>query len=111
MGHTHLKIKTIATLIPCDHNKGQEKYISDPVFTCVLLQPYTKNFSEGNKNGNFLTCLGLNSQQFFKHLPPSIATDLVHLDQEQNNLQSTKQVKYDLGIDQDKYFYPHTKKQ
>ena len=41
-----------------------------------------------------------------KHIPPSISTALGNLDQEHKNLQSKKQVKYELDIEEDKYFYP-----
>ena len=72
----------------------------------MLLQKYTKNCSKGGNNGDFLTCTGLNNQQLLKHLPPSIATALGHLEQERNNLQSKKQVRYELEIEEDKDIYP-----
>ena len=53
----------------------------------MLLQPLSKNFPEGNKNVNFLTWPGLNNQHLLNHIPPSIATSLGHLDQEQKNIQ------------------------
>ena len=56
-------------------------------------------FLNSIKNGNFLTWPGLNNEQLLKHLPPIISTDLGHLYQELKNLQSKKQVKYDLDIE------------
>ena len=47
MGYTYRK--TIETSIPCDHNKVKDKYISNQLYTCMLLQTYTKKFSEGDK--------------------------------------------------------------
>ena len=41
---------------------------------------HQENF-EGNKNTTFLTWPGLNNQQLLKHIPPIIATNVVHLDQ------------------------------
>ena len=41
-----------------------------------------------------------------KHLQKIIATALGHLDQECKNLQSTKQIKSEFYIEEDKYFYP-----
>ena len=58
-------------------------------------------------NGYFLTWPGLNNQTLSKHLPPIIATALGHLDQEFKNLQSMKQVKYELDIEEDIDFYPY----
>ena len=63
--------------------------------------------------GNLRNWLGLNNLKILKYLPPSIATALGHLDQDQNNLQLTKPdfkiispMKYELDIEEDKYFYP-----
>ena len=42
--------------------------------------------------------------KLLKHLPPIIATALGHLDQECKNLQSTKQVKSELEVEEDKEF-------
>ena len=72
----------------------------------MLLRYHPNNFPEHNKNGNLLTWPGLNNQQLLENLPPSIATELVHMDQECKKLQSTKQVKPDLDIEEDKEFYP-----
>ena len=58
-----------------------------------------KKITEGDKNGNLLTCPGLNNQQLLKHLPPSIATSLRYMDQERKNPQTTKQVKSELELD------------
>ena len=41
-----------------------------------------------------------------KYLLLSITTALGHLDQECKNLQSTKQIKSEFYIEEDKYFYP-----
>ena len=91
MVHTHLN--TIETWRPCNNNNGQGKDRSDLVSIWMLLHPYNKDFSEVDKNGNFLTWLGLKNQQLLKQLPPSIVTTLGHLDQERKNPQSTKQFK------------------
>ena len=56
-------------------------------------------------NGNFLTWTSLNNQQLLKHQSPRIVTDLGSLDQERKNLQSTKKVKPELEIEEDRYFY------
>ena len=39
-------------------------------------------------------------------MPPSIETALGNLYQDRNNLQATKQVKSELKIEEEKYFYP-----
>ena len=104
MGHAHLN--TIETSIPCNYNTGQDQERADPVSTWILLHPYTKNFSESNKNYNFLPQPGLNNKQLLKHLPPIIANYLVNLDQERKNLQSENPVKSELEIEEDKDFYP-----
>ena len=67
-----------------------------------------RNLTKEIKNGNFLTCPGLNNQQLLKHLPPSIATALEHMDQERKNLQSTKHVKPEVEVEEDRNFYPDT---
>ena len=46
-----------------------------------------KKITEGDKNGNLLTCPGLNNQQFLQYLPPRIVTASGNLDQEHKNLQ------------------------
>ena len=71
----------------------------------MLIQPNPKNFSAFNKNGNILTWPGLNNQHLMKHLPPIIVTALGHLDQNRKNLQSIKQVKSELEIEEDIDFY------
>ena len=85
MGHT--RIKTIATLLSWDHYNLQDKNRIYPVSPLMLIQTHPKKFPESDKNGNFLTWIGLNNKQLVKHVPPSIATDLVHMDQERKNLQ------------------------
>ena len=69
-------------------------------------RPTPRIFPKAINNGNFLTWPGLNNQILLKHLPPIIVTALGHLDQEWNNLQSTKQLKSELEIEEDKYFHP-----
>ena len=71
---------------------------------CFRFTP--KTFLKAIKNWNFINLLGLNNQQLLKYLPPVIATALEHLEQERNNLQSTKQVKSELNIEEEKEFYP-----
>ena len=56
----------------------------------MMLQPYSKKKLTAKKNFNLLTWSGINNPTLLKHLQPSIATALVHLDQVKNNLQSTK---------------------
>ena len=102
----HTRINTIETSRSCDHYKIQEKeeliqYLHE---CCVRSTP--RNFLKAIKNGNFLTCPGLNNQQLLDNLPPSIATALGHLDQERKNLQPTKNVKSELVFEEDRYFYP-----
>ena len=41
----------------------KKKNITYSLSSWILLQPQSKNFPEGDKNGNFLTCPGLNNQQ------------------------------------------------
>ena len=53
-------------------------------------------------NVSLLTCPGLNSQQLLKHIPPSIATALVNLNQELKKLHSKKKFKSELNIEEDK---------
>ena len=69
--------------------------------------PILRTFLKAIKNGNFLTWPGLNNQQLLKHIFPSIASALGHLDQKRKNLQSTKQVKSELEVEEDKNFYPY----
>ena len=102
MGHNHLK--TIDKSIPFNNNKLQDTYRVDLVSTWMFLYPYTKNFSEGNKNGNFLTWIGLNNQQLLKYITPNIATDLVHMDQDLKKLQSSEEFKSELGIEENNFF-------
>ena len=83
MGHNHLK--TIKALRSCDNYKRQDKNITDPVSPCLLLHPHPNKFPEGDKNGNLLIWPGLNNKQLLNHIPPSIETDLGHLDQERKN--------------------------
>ena len=52
--------------------------------------PTPRTFLRAIKNGNFFTWLGLNIPNITRFLPASIATALGHLDQERENLQSTK---------------------
>ena len=56
------------------------------------------------KNGKFLTWTGLNNQKLIKHIPISIETALGNLDMDQKNLQLTKQVKYELEIEENILF-------
>ena len=49
-------------------------------------------------NGNFLIWPGLKNQQFLRYLPPSIATDLGHMDQEKK-LQSTSNIKSEVEVE------------
>ena len=72
---------------------------------CFIPTPIT--FLKLIIHGNFLTWRGLNNQLFLKHILPSIATALGHLDQERKNLQLTKQVKSELEIEEDKNLYPN----
>ena len=65
-----------------------------------------RTFKKAIKNLKFPTCPAIKNQQLLKHLTPGIATALGHLDQERKNLQSKNQVKYELEIEEDKYFYP-----
>ena len=55
-----------------------------------MLQPHPKNFTEGNKTGNFFTWPGLNNQQLLDNIATSIETVLGHMEQEIKNPQSTK---------------------
>ena len=75
------------------------------LYLCCF-SPTPRTFLKAIKNGNFLTWKGLNNQQWLKHLPSSIATDLGHLNQKRKNLQSTKQVKSELEVEENKEFYP-----
>ena len=72
----------------------------------MLLRTYTKKFSECDKNGKLITWPGLNNKQLLNNLPPRISTTLRNLDQDRKNPHSTKEVKSELGIEEDKYFYP-----
>ena len=47
-------------------------------------------FQNSSNNGNFITWLGIQITNFKKWLGTTLATSLGHLDQEHNNLQSTK---------------------
>ena len=85
MGHTH--IKTTETSRSCDHYNRQDKKITDPVSTRILLHIHPKKFPEGDKNGNLIICPGLNNKPFLKHLTPSFETALGHMYQETNNPQ------------------------
>ena len=62
----------------------------------MLFQTYAKKIYEDNKES--LTWTELNNWKLLKHLPSSITTALVHLDQERKNIHSTKQVKPQLEI-------------
>jgi hypothetical protein len=53
--------------------------------------PSSSTFIKAVRNGNFITWPGLDAKLIHKHLPDSIATAKGHLDQEQQNLQSTKE--------------------
>ena len=64
-------------------------------------RPTPRTFLNSIENGNLLTWPGLNNQHLMKHLPPIIVTALGHLDQERKNLQSIKQVKSELEIEED----------
>ena len=44
------------------------------------------------------------------NIPPSIATALVNLDQDRKTIQSTKQVKPELDVEEDKDFYSDIEK-
>ena len=68
--------------------------------------PTPRTFLKEIKNRRFLTWPCLKNKHFLKHPPPSIATALGHLDQERENLQSTKQVKLESEIEEDNNFYP-----
>ena len=57
-------------------------------------------------NGNLLTWIGLNNQQLLKHMPPSIATALGHMDQEMKKLQYKKHIKPEVEVEEDSHFYP-----
>ena len=54
---------------------------TDPLYPWMLIHPHPNNLPEGNKNGKFLTWLGLNNKQLLNHISPSIATALVSMDQ------------------------------
>jgi hypothetical protein len=53
--------------------------------------PSSSTFIKAVRNGNFITWPGLDTKLIHKYLPDSIATAKGHLDQEQQNLQSTKE--------------------
>ena len=97
MGHTH--IKTIKIHFSCGHYKRQDKKITDPVSPWILLQTTQRTLLKAIKNGNFLTCPGLNNQSLLKHVPPSIATELGNMEQERKKLQLKKQVKSKLELE------------
>ena len=104
MGHTHLK--DIETYITCTNNRRKKKTVLVHYLHGCCFSPTPRTFLKAIKNGNFLTWPGLNNQTLLKYLPPSISTTLKHLDKDLKNLQLTKQVKYELEIEEDKYFYP-----
>ena len=72
----------------------------------MLFHPYAKDISEGNQEWKLPHLARTQKSNIVKHLTPSIATALGHIEQERKNLQSKKQVKYKLDIDEDKYFNP-----
>ena len=55
---------------------------------CFIHTPRT--YLKEIKNVDFITWSGLNNLRLLKHLLPRIETNLGHLDQEINNLKSTK---------------------
>ena len=72
-----------------------------------MLQPHPKNFTEGNKTGNFFTWPGLNNQQLLDNIATSIETVFGNMEQEIKNPQSTKQVKSELELEEDRGLYPY----
>ena len=76
----------------------------------MVLHTYAKKMSEGNQEWKIPHLARTQQSTIVKHLPPSIATALIHLDQERKNLQSTKHVKSKWDIEEDKYFYPDIEK-
>jgi hypothetical protein len=54
--------------------------------------PVLSTWQQAIQNGNFVTWPGIDSFSVDKHLPKSIASAKGYLDQEQKNLQSTKQL-------------------
>ena len=79
MGHTH--INTSEVMRYGNHHKGQDKEITNPISLCILFQPDSKNFLEGDKYWKLPQWTGLNNKKLLEHLPPSIATAIGHLDQ------------------------------
>jgi hypothetical protein len=65
--------------------------------------PAHSTFIQAVKNGNFITWPGLDATSIHKYLPDSVATAKGHLDQEQQNLQSTK-TKVSTSVQED--FFP-----
>ena len=70
--------------------------------------PTLRTFLKEIKNGKFLRCPGLNNQHLLKHLPPSIATALGHMYKERKKLQSTKHVKSEVVVEEDRDFNADT---
>ena len=73
---------------------------------CFRPTPIT--FLKAINNENFLTWIGLNNQQLLNHITPNISTSLEYMDQERKNIQSTKHIKSEVGVEEDRSFYPDT---
>ena len=76
MGHTHLN--TIETSSPYDDNTVQYQDRADTVSTWMLIQTYTKKFSEGDKKWKLPNLARPQQSEIIKNIPPGIANALVH---------------------------------
>lgn len=96
---------TIPTQVPLFANVNLQKknYTtgSRHLFAWCMFFAGKKHLLESNKNGNFITWPGLTYSTVAKYLPSTVATAFGHLQQERQNLQSTKAVATDLN-----YFPP-----
>ena len=70
--------------------KNQSKAKLASYYHACAFSPCPRTFATAIKNGNFLTWPGLTELKLYKHLKPTIATSMGHLDQERQGLQSTK---------------------
>ena len=93
------KNHSINYIIQADKTKTElAKYLHACCFS-----PCISTFSKAINNGNFISWPGINSINFKKILPTTIATEKGHLDQERSNLQSTKLT---TSEETDKDFFP-----
>jgi hypothetical protein len=65
--------------------------------------PVVSTWKQAIRNGNFISWPGIDSLSIDKHLPKIIASAKGHLEQEQNNLQSTKTT---IATDDEDDFFP-----